>query len=38
MVEKTRTGIPSKRMNEVIGKRAKVDILQNTLLKWTYLE
>lgn len=32
------TGIPSKKMNEVIGKKAKVDIKENTLLKWEDLE
>ena len=32
------TGIPSHRMNEVIGKRAIRDIEENTLLKWEDLE
>lgn len=32
------TGIPSHRMNEVIGKRAIKDIEANTLLKWEDLE
>lgn len=32
------TGIPSHKMREVIGKKAKVDIADNTLLKWEELE
>lgn len=32
------TGIPSHRMNEVVGKRAKSDIACNTLIKWEELE
>ena len=32
------TGIPSHRMQEVIGKRAKRDITGNTLIKWEELE
>lgn len=32
------TGIPSHRMSEIIGKRAKVDIKDNTMLKWDELE
>lgn len=32
------TGIPSYRMQEVIGKKAKVDIKGNTLIKWEELE
>ncbi len=31
------TGIPSKRMNEVIGKKAKKRIPRNTLIKWSDL-
>ncbi len=32
------TGIPSKRMHEVIGKTAKVNIPANTLIRWEDLE
>lgn len=32
------TGIPSYKMQDVIGKKAKVDIVGNTLLKWEELE
>ena len=32
------TGIPSKKIEEVIGKRVKCDIKANTLLKWEDLE
>jgi N-acetylneuraminate synthase len=32
------TGIPSKRLKDVIGKRAKVDIPANMLLRWQDLE
>jgi N-acetylneuraminate synthase len=32
------TGIPSKRMREVIGKTAKVNIPANTLIRWEDLE
>lgn len=32
------TGIPSHKMQDVIGKKAKVDIASNTLLKWEELE
>ena len=32
------TGIPSHRMNEVVGKRAKADIACNTVIKWEELE
>ena len=28
------TGIPSYKINEVIGKKAKKDIKQNTLISW----
>ena len=32
------TGIPSYKMEEIIGKRAKKDIVRNSLLKWEELE
>lgn len=32
------TGIPSYKMEEVIGKRAKIDIVRNSLIKWEELE
>ena len=32
------TGIPSKKMDEVIGKIAKVNILENTLIRWDDIE
>tara|TARA_X000000950_G_scaffold171985_1_gene209507 strand:+ start:7312 stop:8355 length:1044 start_codon:yes stop_codon:yes gene_type:complete len=31
------TGIPSKKMNEIIGREAKSDIPQNSLIKWSQL-
>jgi N-acetylneuraminate synthase len=32
------TGIPSHKMNEVVGKRARVDIPGNSLIRWDQLE
>lgn len=32
------TGIPSKRLEEVVGKKAKVDIPNNSLIRWDFLE
>ena len=32
------TGIPSHRMQDVIGKKARTDIACNTLIKWEELE